>query len=127
MPAEEVDEAARCPPAAAEEEEEEEELHLAKRRKVLCSEFAAITSSDAAVARSFLAGNGWHMQVRPAAGAGGFPFPFPFPAICLCVSEGPERLFRPAVGEGEGGGGRRGAAGLRGARELVGDPRAGGR
>uniref|UniRef100_A0A8B9MD91 Tyrosyl-DNA phosphodiesterase 2 n=1 Tax=Accipiter nisus TaxID=211598 RepID=A0A8B9MD91_9AVES len=64
VPAEEVDEAARCPPAAAEEEEEEEEeeLPLAKRRKVLCSEFAAITSSDAAVARSFLAGNGWHMQ-----------------------------------------------------------------
>uniref|UniRef100_A0A663LR08 Tyrosyl-DNA phosphodiesterase 2 n=1 Tax=Athene cunicularia TaxID=194338 RepID=A0A663LR08_ATHCN len=49
-------------PAAA--EEDEEALHLAKRRRVLCSEFAAITSSDEAVARSFLAGNDWHMQVR---------------------------------------------------------------
>ncbi|NXF65118.1 TYDP2 phosphodiesterase, partial [Ciccaba nigrolineata] len=60
-------EAARGPQAseplpAEEEEEDEEALHLAKRRKVLCSEFAAITSSDAAVARSFLAGNDWHMQ-----------------------------------------------------------------
>ncbi|NWW86702.1 TYDP2 phosphodiesterase, partial [Rhynochetos jubatus] len=60
--------AAQCPlPAEKEEgkgEEEEvaEALHLAKRRKVLCSEFAAITSSDAAVARGFLAGNDWHMQ-----------------------------------------------------------------
>ncbi|XP_026697215.1 tyrosyl-DNA phosphodiesterase 2 [Athene cunicularia] len=71
---EESDEAARSPqageplPAAA--EEDEEALHLAKRRRVLCSEFAAITSSDEAVARSFLAGNDWHMQVRPGAAAG---------------------------------------------------------
>ncbi|KFR04081.1 Tyrosyl-DNA phosphodiesterase 2, partial [Nipponia nippon] len=43
-------------------DEDEEALHLAKRRKLLCSEFAAITSSDAAVARSFLAGNDWHME-----------------------------------------------------------------
>ncbi|KAM6142992.1 tyrosyl-DNA phosphodiesterase 2 [Phoenicopterus ruber ruber] len=49
-------------PAAAAEEDEEEALHLAKRRRVLCSEFATITSSDAAVARSFLAGNDWHLQ-----------------------------------------------------------------
>ncbi|XP_055654203.1 tyrosyl-DNA phosphodiesterase 2 isoform X2 [Falco biarmicus] len=60
-------EAARClqagkPLPEEEEEKEEEVLHLAKRRKVLCSEFAAITSSDAAVARSFLAGSGWHME-----------------------------------------------------------------
>ncbi|NXT48399.1 TYDP2 phosphodiesterase, partial [Pluvianellus socialis] len=45
-----------------EEDEEEEALHLAKRRKVLCSEFAAITSSDAAVARRFLAASGWHIE-----------------------------------------------------------------
>ncbi|NWS62300.1 TYDP2 phosphodiesterase, partial [Chunga burmeisteri] len=66
---EEEAEAVRCSPAGeplpAEgegEEDEEEALHLAKRRKVLCCEFAAITSSDAAVARSFLADNGWHME-----------------------------------------------------------------
>ncbi|NXE20520.1 TYDP2 phosphodiesterase, partial [Ardeotis kori] len=45
-----------------EEEEEEAALHLAKRRRVLCFEFAAITSSDVGVARSFLADNEWHMQ-----------------------------------------------------------------
>ncbi|XP_071411046.1 tyrosyl-DNA phosphodiesterase 2 [Pithys albifrons albifrons] len=51
------------PPAAEEEEDEDEEaLHVAKRRKVLCSEFAAITSSDTVVARSFLAGSAWHME-----------------------------------------------------------------
>ncbi|KAJ7420690.1 Tyrosyl-DNA phosphodiesterase 2 [Willisornis vidua] len=60
---EEAAESARRPPTAAEEEDEDEEaLHVAKRRKVLCSEFAAITSSDAAVARSFLVGSGWHME-----------------------------------------------------------------
>ncbi|NXW32004.1 TYDP2 phosphodiesterase, partial [Phaetusa simplex] len=48
----------RCPQAG----QEAEALHLAKRRKVLCSEFSAITSSDAAVARRFLAGNDWHME-----------------------------------------------------------------
>ncbi|NXH65909.1 TYDP2 phosphodiesterase, partial [Hydrobates tethys] len=57
----------RCPQAgeplpAEEEGKEEEALQLAKRRKVLCSEFAAITSSDAAVAQRFLAGNDWHIQ-----------------------------------------------------------------
>ncbi|NXJ59160.1 TYDP2 phosphodiesterase, partial [Rostratula benghalensis] len=64
------DEGDRCPEAGQEEEKEEEEeeeeeeevSHLAKRRKVLCSEFAAITSSDAAVARRFLDGNDWHME-----------------------------------------------------------------
>ncbi|NXN31330.1 TYDP2 phosphodiesterase, partial [Nycticryphes semicollaris] len=58
------DEGDRCPEAGQEEEkdEEEEASHLAKRRKVLCSEFAAITSSDAAVARRFLDGNDWHME-----------------------------------------------------------------
>ncbi|KAM9285927.1 tyrosyl-DNA phosphodiesterase 2 [Cariama cristata] len=66
---EEEAEAVRCSPAGEplpaegeDEEDEEEALHLAKRRKVLCSEFAAITSSDAAVARSFLADNDWHME-----------------------------------------------------------------
>ncbi|KAK2539982.1 Tdp2 [Columba livia] len=54
--------AGREPPLPAEKAKEENELHLAKRRKVLCSEFAAITSSDAAVARSFLADNDWHLQ-----------------------------------------------------------------
>ncbi|KAF4792327.1 Tyrosyl-DNA phosphodiesterase 2 [Turdus rufiventris] len=48
------------------EDEDEEALHVAKRRKVLCSEFAAITSSDAAVARRFLASNGWHMESMEA-------------------------------------------------------------
>ncbi|NXA09997.1 TYDP2 phosphodiesterase, partial [Sapayoa aenigma] len=61
---EEVAEEARSPMPAAEqkEDEDEESLHVAKRRKVLCSEFAAITSSDEAVARSFLAGSDWHME-----------------------------------------------------------------
>ncbi|NWS70187.1 TYDP2 phosphodiesterase, partial [Crotophaga sulcirostris] len=62
------------PPAQEEEKEEEEEeegLHLAKRRRVLCSEFASITTSDEAVARRFLAGSGWHMQVPPGAAWGG--------------------------------------------------------
>ncbi|NXS53910.1 TYDP2 phosphodiesterase, partial [Brachypteracias leptosomus] len=45
------------------DEEGEEASHLAKRRKVLCSEFSAITGSDAAVARSFLADSDWHMQM----------------------------------------------------------------
>ncbi|NWU95406.1 TYDP2 phosphodiesterase, partial [Upupa epops] len=45
-----------------EDNDDEEELHVAKRRKVLCSEFAAITSSSAAVARRFLACNDWHLQ-----------------------------------------------------------------
>ncbi|NXU53524.1 TYDP2 phosphodiesterase, partial [Turnix velox] len=48
----------RCPQAGR----EEETLHLAKRRKLLCSEFATITSSDSVVARRFLAGNNWHME-----------------------------------------------------------------
>ncbi|NWU41890.1 TYDP2 phosphodiesterase, partial [Hylia prasina] len=44
------------------EDEEEEALHAAKKRKELCSEFAAITTSDAAVARRFLAASDWHME-----------------------------------------------------------------
>ncbi|NWV32783.1 TYDP2 phosphodiesterase, partial [Grantiella picta] len=44
------------------EDGDEEARHIAKRRKVLCAEFAAITSSDAAVARRFLAGSEWHME-----------------------------------------------------------------
>ncbi|NWQ79481.1 TYDP2 phosphodiesterase, partial [Columbina picui] len=73
---EEEDKEGRCPqagrepPLPAEKEKEEDDLHLAKRRKVLCSEFAAITSSDAAVAGSFLADNDWNLQVRPEAAAG---------------------------------------------------------
>ncbi|XP_009087803.1 tyrosyl-DNA phosphodiesterase 2 isoform X1 [Serinus canaria] len=55
--------APRPPPAEHKREQEPEEaLHVAKRRKVLCSEFAAITSSDEAVARRFLAGSDWHME-----------------------------------------------------------------
>ncbi|XP_015474039.1 tyrosyl-DNA phosphodiesterase 2 isoform X2 [Parus major] len=59
-------EAAPSPPPAErkreQEDEDEEALRVAKRRKVLCSQFAAITSSDAAVARRFLAGSDWHME-----------------------------------------------------------------
>ncbi|NWR00288.1 TYDP2 phosphodiesterase, partial [Paradoxornis webbianus] len=59
-------EAAPSPPPAErkreQEGEEEEALHVAKRRKELCSEFAAITSSDAAVASRFLADSDWHME-----------------------------------------------------------------
>ncbi|NXN81388.1 TYDP2 phosphodiesterase, partial [Bombycilla garrulus] len=56
--------AAPSPPPAEHkpEPEDEEALHVAKRRKVMCSEFAAITNSDAAVARRFLAGSDWHME-----------------------------------------------------------------
>lgn len=56
--------------------EEDEELRLAKRRKVLCSEFAAVTSSDEAVASGFLASSGWHLEVGPAAGGRGERPPF---------------------------------------------------
>ncbi|RMC15691.1 hypothetical protein DUI87_07894 [Hirundo rustica rustica] len=63
---EEVAGAAPSPPPAERKrqqgDEEEEALHVAKRRKELCSEFAAITSSDATVARRFLAGSDWHME-----------------------------------------------------------------
>ncbi|XP_030408405.1 tyrosyl-DNA phosphodiesterase 2 [Gopherus evgoodei] len=44
------------------EKEEVETLPLAKRRKLLCAEFASITSSDLALARCCLADNDWHMQ-----------------------------------------------------------------
>ncbi|XP_014730627.1 PREDICTED: tyrosyl-DNA phosphodiesterase 2 [Sturnus vulgaris] len=43
-------------------DDDEEALQVAKRGKVLCSEFAAITSSDPAVARRFLASSDWHME-----------------------------------------------------------------
>ncbi|XP_030301735.1 tyrosyl-DNA phosphodiesterase 2 [Calypte anna] len=46
-----------------EDDDDDEASHRAKRRKVLCSEFAAITCSDVAVARSFLAGNDWQMEM----------------------------------------------------------------
>ncbi|KAF1398340.1 Tyrosyl-DNA phosphodiesterase 2, partial [Spheniscus humboldti] len=98
-PREEDDEGARCPqvgePLPEEEEEEEEVLHLAKRRRVLCSEFAAITSSDVEVACSFLAGNDWHMQralnayfeppleKEEAAAAGGMPPACAGPGSCI--------------------------------------------
>lgn len=65
------------------EEDEDEELRLAKRRKVLCSEFAAVTSSDEAVASGFLEGNGWQLEVGPAAGGRGERPPFPC-ALPLC-------------------------------------------
>ncbi|NXP74088.1 TYDP2 phosphodiesterase, partial [Ramphastos sulfuratus] len=101
----------RCPeagePLPVEEQqqqgEEEESLHLAKRRKVLCGEFVAITCSDTVVAQSFLAGNDWHLQVGPGPDAG---LPrgcgaFPTSAIRPCVSEGSGRLFRAENGEGD--------------------------
>ncbi|CAM5091169.1 unnamed protein product [Eretmochelys imbricata] len=44
------------------EEEEEAAQPLAKRRKLLCAEFASITGSDLALARCCLADNDWHMQ-----------------------------------------------------------------
>ncbi|NXX74809.1 TYDP2 phosphodiesterase, partial [Urocolius indicus] len=59
---------APCPGTREREEEEEEEedgeeaFPVAKRRKVLCSEFASITGSDAAVALTFLSDSGWHVQ-----------------------------------------------------------------
>lgn len=84
--------AASSPPPAErereqeQEDEDEEALHVAKRRNVLCSEFAAITSSDAAVARRFLASSGWHMEVRPGpAGPRGCPAAAPpcQPPLCF--------------------------------------------
>ncbi|NWZ62317.1 TYDP2 phosphodiesterase, partial [Acrocephalus arundinaceus] len=62
-----MEEAARAapsrPPAEDRREQEDEgALHVAKRKKELCSEFAEITGSDAAVASRFLAGSDWHME-----------------------------------------------------------------
>lgn len=51
------------PPEVKEEEKQRSELE--ERRKILCSEFAAITSSDMAVAQCYLAENDWDMQVSP--------------------------------------------------------------
>ncbi|CAM4508115.1 unnamed protein product [Lepidochelys olivacea] len=64
-PRPEEEAAARPRPRPREEEEEEEEeaaQPLAKRRKLLCAEFASITGSDLALARCCLADNDWHMQ-----------------------------------------------------------------
>lgn len=44
------------------EEEAAAALPPEKRRKLLCAEFASITSSDLALARCCLADNDWHMQ-----------------------------------------------------------------
>ncbi|XP_067393677.1 tyrosyl-DNA phosphodiesterase 2 isoform X3 [Emydura macquarii macquarii] len=44
------------------EEEEAAAQPLAKRRKLLCAEFASITSSDPALARRYLADSDWHLQ-----------------------------------------------------------------
>ncbi|XP_060100118.1 tyrosyl-DNA phosphodiesterase 2 [Heteronotia binoei] len=52
----------QCSPQKEEEEEEGEEQKLEKRRHLLCTEFASITSSDAAVAQCYLAENEWDMQ-----------------------------------------------------------------
>ncbi|NXO38063.1 TYDP2 phosphodiesterase, partial [Locustella ochotensis] len=58
--------AAPSPPPAEHkrepEDEGEEALHVAKRRRELCSEFRAVTNSDAAAASRFLAGSDWHME-----------------------------------------------------------------
>ena len=102
----------RSPRAGRGEEEEDEELRVAKRRKVLCSEFAAVTSSDEEVASGFLAGNGWHLEVGPAAGGEGSGRHSS--TLCLCVSESAGRLLRGANERAAGG--RRG---LGGARQLV--------
>ncbi|CAM4507921.1 unnamed protein product [Lepidochelys olivacea] len=53
------EEAARPRPRPREEEAAQP---LAKRRKLLCAEFASITGSDLALARCCLADNDWHMQ-----------------------------------------------------------------
>ncbi|TFJ98741.1 DDB1- and CUL4-associated factor 11 [Platysternon megacephalum] len=59
---EEEEEALPRPQPQEEEEAETEALSLAKRRKLLCAEFASITGSDLALARCCLADNDWHMQ-----------------------------------------------------------------
>ncbi|XP_034618324.1 tyrosyl-DNA phosphodiesterase 2 [Trachemys scripta elegans] len=56
------EEAEALPRPQEEEEAEGETPPLAKRRKLLCAEFASITSSDLALARCCLADNDWHMQ-----------------------------------------------------------------
>ncbi|XP_043364228.1 tyrosyl-DNA phosphodiesterase 2 isoform X1 [Dermochelys coriacea] len=62
---EEEEEEALPRPRPREEEAEAAELEalpLVKRRKLLCAEFASITSSDLALASCYLADSDWHMQ-----------------------------------------------------------------
>ncbi|XP_053104295.1 tyrosyl-DNA phosphodiesterase 2 [Hemicordylus capensis] len=49
-------------PLEKEEDEKQQRDDLEKHRKLLCSEFASITSSDIAVAQCYLAENDWNMQ-----------------------------------------------------------------
>ncbi|NXK49860.1 TYDP2 phosphodiesterase, partial [Chauna torquata] len=93
----------RCPEAGG--EAEAEASGLAKRRKVLCSEFAAIAGSDAAVARGFLAGNGWHLEVRRGAGGSGGQRPLPGPALLSAsvLQRALDAYFEPPLEEKTGG------------------------
>ncbi|XP_066481005.1 tyrosyl-DNA phosphodiesterase 2 [Tiliqua scincoides] len=52
----------QSPGKEEEEEEAKRRSELEKHRRALCSEFAAITSSDVAVAQCYLAENDWEMQ-----------------------------------------------------------------
>ncbi|OXB66145.1 hypothetical protein ASZ78_004004 [Callipepla squamata] len=49
--------------------DEDEALRLAKRRKVLCSEFVAVAGGDEAVASGFLEGSGWRLEGSSEASA----------------------------------------------------------
>lgn len=91
----------------------------AKRRRLLCVEFASVASCDAAVAQCYLAENDWEMEVR-ARRRCSCPRPgrrsaAASPALCLCFSESVELLLRASSG-----GKRRGepARNARGARAL---------
>lgn len=75
-----------------------------KKRLLLCVDFSAIASCEAAVARRYLTENAWEMEVRSPGSLGTGPRAArlrPRPPVCL-FSEGAERLLRAA-----GGGGRR--------------------
>lgn len=101
---------------AAQEEAEPE----AKRRRLLCVEFASVASCDAAVAQGYLAENNWEMEVRAPRRCSrprpGRRAAAACPALCLCFSESVELLLRAGRG-----GQRRGkpTRSARGARALV--------
>ncbi|NXA33936.1 TYDP2 phosphodiesterase, partial [Eudromia elegans] len=63
------------------DEEGERAAGRAKRRRGLCSQFAAITGSEEALARRYLARHGWELQVRAGPGRAarrGGPGPSPW-------------------------------------------------
>lgn len=103
-----------------EEAVQEETEPEAKRRRLLCTEFASVASCDAAVAQGYLAENNWEMEVRARRGCSrprpGRRVAAACPVLCLCFSEGVELLLRAGRG-----GQRRGkpARSPRGARALV--------